>query len=90
MDTSEKNLLLAGLGLGAQVGVLLPFSRAQESEADLIGLELMARAGFDPDQSVELWKNMSAVSKGARVADPRAAADLLGRERYQPCRARHF
>lgn len=65
MDSSEKNLLLAGLGLGAQVGVLLPFSRAQESEADLIGLELMARAGFDPDQSVELWKNMSAVSQGA-------------------------
>lgn len=46
------------LGMGTQVGILLPFGRAQESEADLLGLDLMAAAGFDPRQSVELWKNM--------------------------------
>ncbi|MCP5420780.1 MAG: M48 family metallopeptidase [Gammaproteobacteria bacterium] len=46
------------LGLGAQVGILLPFSRVQESEADIIGLDLMARAGFDPRQSLALWQNM--------------------------------
>jgi predicted Zn-dependent protease len=51
---------MAALGLGAQVGILLPFSRVQESEADLIGLDLMARAGFDPRQSVVLWQNMNA------------------------------
>lgn len=56
--------IMSALGLGAQVGILLPFSRAQESEADLIGLELMARAGFDPRQSVKLWQNMNAASKG--------------------------
>lgn len=50
---------LALLGLGAQVGVILPFSRTQESEADEIGEELMAKAGFDPRQSIELWQNMS-------------------------------
>lgn len=50
---------LALLGLGAQVGIILPFSRTQESEADEIGQKLMARAGFDPRQSVELWQNMS-------------------------------
>ena len=55
----KKEALMASLGLGAQYGILLPFSRAQESEADLIGLDLMAEAGFDPRQSVELWKNMS-------------------------------
>lgn len=56
--------IMSALGVGAQVGILLPFSRAQESEADLIGLELMARAGFDPRQSVKLWQNMNAASKG--------------------------
>ena len=50
---------MSALGLGAQVGVLLPFGRAQESEADIMGLELMARAGFDPAQSVALWRNMA-------------------------------
>ncbi|MCH1929171.1 M48 family metallopeptidase [Shewanella sp. A25] len=56
---SNKDLYMSALGLGAQVGVLLPFGRAQESEADVMGLELMARAGFDPAQSVILWQNMS-------------------------------
>jgi len=50
--------LAAALGAGAQVGVLLPFSRTQESEADLVGLDLMASAGFDPRASVEFWQNM--------------------------------
>jgi predicted Zn-dependent protease len=61
-DTSDDNkaLILAGLGLGVQYGVILPFSRTHESEADLIGLELMARSGFDPVESVALWQNMSS------------------------------
>jgi predicted Zn-dependent protease len=50
--------LLAILGAGAEVGIILPFSRTQETEADLIGLDLMASAGFDPRQSVVFWKNM--------------------------------
>jgi predicted Zn-dependent protease len=49
---------LAILGLG-QVGFLLPYSRAQESEADHIGLLLMAKAGYDPRESVALWQRMS-------------------------------
>jgi predicted Zn-dependent protease len=65
-DTGSANhqLLMGALGLGAQVGVLLPYSRVQESEADEIGLDLMARAGFDPRQSVELWKNMIRAGGG--------------------------
>ena len=51
--------LMGLLGIGAQVGLVLPFSRKQETEADIVGLNLMARAGFDPRQSVSLWQNMA-------------------------------
>ena len=57
---------MAGLGLGAQVGVTLPFSRDHESEADRFGLDLMASAGFDPRQSVPLWQNMERAAGGNR------------------------
>jgi len=57
--TAGGNLAtLAVLGLG-QVGFLLPYSRAQESEADYIGVLLMAKAGYDPRESVGLWQRMS-------------------------------
>ncbi len=58
------NTMMAALGLGAQVGVLMPFGRSQESEADVLGLNLMARAGFNPRESVTLWQNMDKASKG--------------------------
>ncbi|QTF93422.1 M48 family metallopeptidase [Halomonas sp. BM-2019] len=58
--------MMGVLGLGAQYGVLLPFSRRHESEADVIGLRLMAEAGFDPRASVALWENMEAAGGGAR------------------------
>jgi predicted Zn-dependent protease len=48
------------LGAGIQVGVLLPYGRKHESEADLIGLDIMATAGFDPHESIALWRNMSS------------------------------
>ncbi len=50
------------LGTGAQLGVLMPYSRAHEREADLMGLDLMARAGFDPDSSIVLWERMAELS----------------------------
>jgi predicted Zn-dependent protease len=63
-DTPEKEMLFGALGIGAQYGILMPFGRQQESEADTIGLELMARAGFDPRESVTLWENMGRASAG--------------------------
>lgn len=60
VDPQQKQLLFSLLGMGVQYGVTLPFSRTQESEADVIGLQLMASAGFDPRESIALWRNMSA------------------------------
>ncbi|WNL37438.1 M48 family metallopeptidase [Halomonas sp. PAMB 3264] len=51
--------LMQALGIGAQLGITLPFSRTHEQEADRMGLIIMARAGFDPSESVALWRNMA-------------------------------
>lgn len=58
-NTPQKAQLWGLLGLGIQAGVLMPYGRGQESEADIIGLEYMAKAGFAPGASVLLWQNMS-------------------------------
>jgi predicted Zn-dependent protease len=56
--------VMGALGVGAQYGIILPFTRSQESEADIVGLELMAKAGFNPTGAIELWENMkSSVDK---------------------------
>jgi predicted Zn-dependent protease len=63
--TSSNNtkILMAGLGLGAQIGVSLPFSRKHEKEADVLGQNYMASAGFDPAKAVTLWQAMLAANK---------------------------
>ena len=55
---------MAALGVGAQVGVLLPFSRKHESEADYVGVLLAADAGYDPRESIQLWTRMGELSGG--------------------------
>ncbi len=60
-----SSAILAAYGVGAQVGVLLPYSRTQESEADHIGLILMARAGYDPHGALAFWQRMASAGGGS-------------------------
>jgi predicted Zn-dependent protease len=62
-EIENKGLWMAGLGIGVQYGVIMPYSRSHESEADIVGQDLMARSGFSPDASVRLWENMAKLSK---------------------------
>lgn len=66
MDNPQAaNIFRQAYGMGAQVGVLLPYSRKQEHEADEIGLVLMAKAGYDPAAAVDFWRKMAAQKSGA-------------------------
>jgi Putative Zn-dependent protease, contains TPR repeats len=63
-QVTNNQLAMAALGLGAQVGIQLPFSREQESEADILGLNYMQAAGYNPREAIPLWQRMS--QSGAR------------------------
>jgi metalloendopeptidase OMA1, mitochondrial len=60
---------MAALGVGAQVGVLLPFSRKHESEADYVGILIAADAGYDPRESIALWERMGQMSGGGASSE---------------------
>ena len=55
---------MTSVGMGTQLGILLPFSRLQESEADKMGLIFMAMSGYDPNEAVTFWGRMAAASGG--------------------------
>ena len=58
MDYDKQRAIMGALGAGAKYGVLMPFNRKHESEADEIGLMYMARAGYDPQESIRFWQRM--------------------------------
>ena len=60
---------MAALGAGVQVGVLLPFSRKHESEADYVGILLAADAGYDPREAIALWERMGQMSGGGAPSE---------------------
>jgi len=62
--TETQALWMGAFGLGAQLGVMLPFSRMHESEADRLGLTFMAMAGYDPNQAVDFWQRMAELKGG--------------------------
>ena len=71
-NRQTNQLIVAGLGIGAQFGVLLPFSRTHETEADELGVRYMAKAGFDPRQAAALWRVMQKASGGGAPPELRS------------------
>lgn len=66
-NPENQQLFNTAYGLGTNLGVMLPFSRSHETEADKIGLTLMAIAGYDPIVAAELWERMQAKQQGAPI-----------------------
>ena len=64
MDYDRQRAVMGALGVGAKFGVLMPFGRKHESEADEIGLIYMARAGYDPRESIQFWQRMEQAGRG--------------------------
>ena len=64
-DESTQKYSMAALGVGLQYGVLMPYGRSHETEADVIGQQLMAQSGFNPEAAVVLWHNMAKASGSA-------------------------
>lgn len=62
MKPQDRAIVLGALGLGATVGVLLPFSRMHESEADVIGMMYAAKAGYPPAESIQVWERMEEIA----------------------------
>lgn len=85
---SQRATIMAGLGIGAQLGVMLPYSRTHESEADEIGMDLMAQAGFDPAGAIQLWENMRQAGSGGTPemlsTHPSPDTRIRDLERQQP------
>jgi predicted Zn-dependent protease len=82
---SKKEILMQAYGVGTKYGVLLPYSRKQESEADHIGLTLMSKAGYDPNVAPSFWTRFGNMKEAGQTpefmsthpADARRADDLL-------------
>ncbi|MDR1677458.1 MAG: M48 family metallopeptidase [Deltaproteobacteria bacterium] len=83
-----SNLLMTAYSVGSQFGVLLPYSRSHEAEADRIGMSLMALAGYNPTEAVALWKRMDAKGGSSPPyflsTHPSNKQRIQGLEKYLP------
>lgn len=79
-----REIVMTGLGLGSEYGVMLPYSREHEYEADAIGLRYMVRAGYNPHEAVRLWERMAEVGESVPTflsthPEPRDRAEKIAR-----------
>ena len=86
LSPQQRQMISGAYGVASKYGVILPYSRKHESEADLIGLELMAQAGYDPSEAPHFWDRFSQVGGSkppeffsTHPSDARRAADLRER-----------
>lgn len=84
-----QNMFLMAYGVGSALGVILPYSRAHEREADRLGMIFMAMAGYHPNEAVEFWKRLDQASGGASVPEflsthPTSASRIRDLEKYIP------
>ncbi|MCA8950073.1 MAG: M48 family metallopeptidase [Planctomycetes bacterium] len=64
MSEDTRGVVMGVIGAGAQYGVLLPYSREHESEADILGIRYAIRAGYDPNEAPKLWERMAELGSG--------------------------
>jgi len=81
-----QNLYAQAYGITSQVGVILPYSRKFEHEADQIGVYLMWRAGYNPSQALKFWENMGRLSKDSKKTLPFLSTHPADDERIQEIR----
>ncbi|HRE82827.1 MAG TPA: M48 family metallopeptidase [Opitutaceae bacterium] len=70
LEPQQRYAVMAALGAGAQYGVLLPFSRDHETEADEMGLIYMIRAGYNPEEAIAFWERMQTAGGGGGGRQP--------------------
>jgi predicted Zn-dependent protease len=81
VNPAAGQAVMQGYSLGTQMGILLPYSRSQEYEADRIGMILLAKAGYDPGGALDFWKRMLAKERGPNL--PQFPPPTPGREAHQ-------
>lgn len=67
MEEDDRALLLTAYGVGTQLGIMLPYSRSHESQADRLGLTIAARSGYDPRAAIQFWEKMAARNESRQL-----------------------
>ncbi|MBX7204962.1 MAG: M48 family metallopeptidase [Bacteroidia bacterium] len=94
--SETQQIFMGAYGIGTTVGLMLPFSRTHESEADILGIDFMAMAGYDPNHAVTFWQRMADASKGQAKPDeflsthPSDATRIANIKKHLPDALRYY